>query len=58
MVLAPRGEVAGKSPVGTGLTRPREGRRTIRVPLRGLLEKAAGAVAQLTTRNKNSLRVR
>ena len=47
VVLAPRGEVAGSDRVGTGFTRPREGRRTVRVPLSGLLEKAAGAAAQL-----------
>ena len=51
-MLAPRGEVAGNSRVGTGVARPREGRRTVRVPLSGLLEKAAGAAAQLTTTKK------
>ena len=44
--------------MGTDVTRPREGRRTIQVPLSGLLEKAAGAAAQLTTRKTNTLRVR
>ena len=58
MVLTPRGEVAGNSRVGTGVARPREGSRTVRVPLSGLLEKAARTVAQLTTRKTNALRVR
>ena len=42
----------------TGVARPREGRRTVRVPLGGLLEKAAGAATQLTTTKTNALRVR
>ena len=52
MVLAPRGEVAGDSRVGTDVTRPRKGGRTVGVPLSGLLEKAAGAAAQLTTKKQ------
>ena len=48
--LAHRGEVAGSSRMGTGVARPRVGRRTVWVPLGGLLEKAVRAAAQLTTR--------
>ena len=44
--------------MGTSVTHPREGRRTVRVPLSGLLEKAAEAAAQLTTRKTNAIRVR
>ena len=43
--------------MGTGVTCPREGRRTVQVPLNGLLEKAAGAAAQLITRKTNVLRL-
>ena len=58
MVLAPRGEVTGNSQGGTGVARPRDERRAVQVPLSGLLEKAAGATADLTTRKTNALRVR
>ena len=44
--------------MGTGVTRPCERRRTVRVPMSGLLEKVAGAAAQLTARKTNALRVR
>ena len=48
-----------KQPSGDGRrSGPREGRRTVRVPLSGLLEEAAGAAAQLTTAKPNALRVR
>ena len=48
--LASRGKVTGKRRVGTGVAFPREGRRTVWTPLRGLLKEAAGAAAQTTTR--------
>ena len=44
--------------MGTGVARPSEGRRTVWMPLSGLLEKAAGAATQLTTRKTNALLVR
>ena len=58
VVLAPRGEVAGNSRVGMGVARIREERRTVGVPLGGLLDKPAGAAAQLTTRKTNAVRMR
>ena len=50
VVLIPRGEVTGNSRVEMGVSRPREGRCTVRVSLAGLLEGAAGAAGETTTR--------
>ena len=44
--------------MGTGVSRPSEGKRTVWVPLSGLLEEAAGAATQLTSRKTHVLRVR
>ena len=50
VVLAPRGEVAESNRPGTGFSHSRDGGRTVRVPLEGLMEKAARATAQMATR--------
>ena len=58
VVLAPQGKVAGSSRVETGVTHAREGGRTARMPLGGLLKTVAEAVAQTTTRKTIVLSVR